>query len=75
MKWPPLTNEQIEKRDEKISKSIKEAFILEVGLIPVEIGHAYPASYESVINTEDRTWYGRLTLTGKHKKGTFVEDK
>lgn len=58
----------------RITEAIKEAFIIEVGLIPVEAGHSFPLALDSVIRTEDRTWYGRLTYSGRHKKQSFVED-
>jgi hypothetical protein len=61
--------------DEQIDNKIKEAFILEIGLLPLEIGHTFPVAYESCVHTEDRTWYGKLHYTGRHKKGSFIEDK
>lgn len=57
---------------------VKELFQKETGVSAneiLEIHESFPAGYDIIIHTSNRTWIGRLDVNAKLKTGSLTEEK
>lgn len=57
---------------------VKELFQKETGVSAnevLEIHESFPAAYDIIIHTSNRTWIGRLDYDAKLKAGSLTEEK
>lgn len=57
---------------------VKELFQKETGVSAneiLEIHESFPAAYDMIIHTNNRTWIGKLDFNAKLKTGSLTEEK